>query len=543
MRKLLIIAVLAFFATTAHAQANLFSAGLCHTAAAPAFNPGAKGCRLALDTTTQIFYVWKIGTTWVALGQTVDEIVGCSAPLYTPTKWQSEVVINHCTPNPELYYYFSGSWHLAGGVSTTYTAGTGIDITGTVISNTGDLSNTNELQNLSLAGQALSISGGTGVTLPIVGATASDFDLASGVLSLDYTNAQKATALVPGFLTAADWATFNSKGVGSVTSVGLSLPSIFSVSGSPVTGSGTLTGTLATQTANTVFAGPTTGVAATPTFRALVAADIPAASASKWTDGGATTYLTATGDNVAIGTTSSSSKLLVVSPSTSTVFSEFRNSIGASLLSIRENSNSSLNMTLGDPGGAGVILFSSSSGANSYVASGGNFGVNTLSPDRLLHAESTGALTNTVAYPQRLTHITSGTATTGFGAGQEIELENGSGTNRVAMAEETTYTDAVNATEDATYKLRLIKAGTLTDALTVTSTGDVTVAASITGTNLISTATVRLKGYTVATLPAGVVGDMAYVTDATAPTYGAVAVGGGAVVTPVFYNGTNWTTR
>lgn len=32
---------------------------------------------------------------------------------------------------------------------------------------------------------------------------------------------------------------------------------------------------LDTQTANTVFAGPTSGGAAVPTFRALVAADIP----------------------------------------------------------------------------------------------------------------------------------------------------------------------------------------------------------------------------------------------------------------------------
>jgi hypothetical protein len=62
---------------------------------------------------------------------------------------------------------------------------------------------------------------------------------------------------------------------GTVTSVGLSLPSIITVSGSPVTGSGTLTGALATQTANQVFAGPTTGAAADPTFRAMVTADLP----------------------------------------------------------------------------------------------------------------------------------------------------------------------------------------------------------------------------------------------------------------------------
>ena len=62
---------------------------------------------------------------------------------------------------------------------------------------------------------------------------------------------------------------------GTVTSVGLSLPNIFSVSGSPVTTSGTLTATLANQNANVVFAGPSTGSAAAPTFRSLVAADIP----------------------------------------------------------------------------------------------------------------------------------------------------------------------------------------------------------------------------------------------------------------------------
>lgn len=50
----------------------------------------------------------------------------------------------------------------------------------------------------------------------------------------------------------------------------------------------------------------------------------------------------------------------------------------------------------------------------------------------------------------------------------------------------------------------------------------------------------RLRGYTVATLPAGVVGMFAYVTDALAPTFLGTIVGGGLVTTPVFYNGTNW---
>jgi len=49
-----------------------------------------------------------------------------------------------------------------------------------------------------------------------------------------------------------------------------------------------------------------------------------------------------------------------------------------------------------------------------------------------------------------------------------------------------------------------------------------------------------LKSFTVATLPTASAGTIAYVTDATAPAYLAIVAGGGSVVTPVFYNGTNW---
>lgn len=56
----------------------------------------------------------------------------------------------------------------------------------------------------------------------------------------------------------------------------------------------------------------------------------------------------------------------------------------------------------------------------------------------------------------------------------------------------------------------------------------------------IFSAQARLKGYTVATLPAGTQGDVAFCTDLLAPAFFAVVVGGGAVVGTVFYNGTNW---
>lgn len=50
----------------------------------------------------------------------------------------------------------------------------------------------------------------------------------------------------------------------------------------------------------------------------------------------------------------------------------------------------------------------------------------------------------------------------------------------------------------------------------------------------------KIRGYTVATLPTGVIGMRFYVTDATAPAYNAALVGGGAVTVPVFYNGAAW---
>jgi hypothetical protein len=55
---------------------------------------------------------------------------------------------------------------------------------------------------------------------------------------------------------------------GTVTSVALSLPSIFTVSGSPVTTTGTLTAALASQSAALVFASPSGGAGA-PTFRKI----------------------------------------------------------------------------------------------------------------------------------------------------------------------------------------------------------------------------------------------------------------------------------
>ena len=95
---------------------------------------------------------------------------------------------------------------------------------------------------------------------------------------------------------------------GTVTSVAMTVPTgELSVAGSPITTSGTLALTWATQTANKVFAGPTTGAAAAPTFRTLVSADIPLISLSGGVTGtlsilqGGTGATTAAGARTALG--------------------------------------------------------------------------------------------------------------------------------------------------------------------------------------------------------------------------------------------------
>lgn len=96
-------------------------------------------------------------------------------------------------------------------------------------------------------------------------------------------------------------------GVAGVTSVAQSVPSFLTITGSPITSSGTLAIGLATQSPNLVFAGPASGGAAAPTFRTLVAADVSGL-------GGGTGTVTNTGgaltlNSVMLGAGSADSKV------------------------------------------------------------------------------------------------------------------------------------------------------------------------------------------------------------------------------------------
>ena len=88
---------------------------------------------------------------------------------------------------------------------------------------------------------AVAITGGTitGVSGLVTSVTGTSPVVSSGGTT-PAISMPAATGSVNGYLTSADWTTFNGKGSGTVTSVAATVPSFLSVTGSPITSSGTL---------------------------------------------------------------------------------------------------------------------------------------------------------------------------------------------------------------------------------------------------------------------------------------------------------------
>lgn len=145
---------------------------------------------------------------------------------------------------------------------------------------------------------------------------------------------------------------FPGAGSGSVTSVGLSDGStnpIFTISGSPVTTSGTLTETLSNQTRYQIFSGPSTVASAQPSFRYLVGGDLPNPSAS--TLGGIESYSAVTNQWINAISTSG------VPSSSQPAFSNISGTLGPSQLPVLggDVTSSGSTVTLNTVGTAGTF--------------------------------------------------------------------------------------------------------------------------------------------------------------------------------------------
>jgi len=154
------------------------------------------------------------------------------------------------------------------------------------------------IQAIAGPGYVVTLAGGTTQTISRATTFSGSVSLgSSATATTPATNDDSTAVATTAWVKAQNYG--SSSATGTVTSVGLSLPNIFSVSGSPVTSSGTLTGSLAAQNANKVFAGPGSGADASPTFRALVTTDIPDLSGTYLTTSSASsTYLPLTGGTI-----------------------------------------------------------------------------------------------------------------------------------------------------------------------------------------------------------------------------------------------------
>ncbi len=156
---------------------------------------------------------------------------------------------------------------------------------------TGGVANVAEItlgSGVSFSGSTLTATGSGGTVTSVAVAVPVGFTVSgspvttSGTITIGLSNETANTVWAGPASGLATTPTFRSlvaadvPALSYVTSVALTAPAIFSVSGSPITSAGTLAITLATETANTVWAGPASGAAVTPTFRALATADMPA---------------------------------------------------------------------------------------------------------------------------------------------------------------------------------------------------------------------------------------------------------------------------
>lgn len=113
-----------------------------------------------------------------------------------------------------------------------------------------------------------------------VAGTVTSYNNSTGVLVMNATNTLGSGTYTSWNLSIIGAPGLNGTGSGTVTLVTFTGDGtvLSSTPSSAVTTAGTVTGTLNTQVANKVFAGPTTGSAANPTFRSLVAGDFPSAT-------------------------------------------------------------------------------------------------------------------------------------------------------------------------------------------------------------------------------------------------------------------------
>jgi hypothetical protein len=145
------------------------------------------------------------GLTWEAAGGGTVTSVGADAPLSSTGGNDPVISIPQATAGSDGYLSAT-DW-------STFDAKQDALTTGNLSSSTTALVVTNGAGAVIGSGTSLSIADAAadGSTKGIASFAAADFNSTSGNISIDYTNGQAASGSTKGFLTSADWTTFNSK--------------------------------------------------------------------------------------------------------------------------------------------------------------------------------------------------------------------------------------------------------------------------------------------------------------------------------------------
>lgn len=361
----------------------------------------------------------------------------------------------------------------------------------------------------------------------------------------------------------SSWVTCFDDPGGTVTSVGLSFSSIFDVSETPVTSSGTLTATLQSQVKNTVFAGPTS-LDGAPSFRGLVSDDIPAMPASKITTGqfdsgripgldaskvvtgtfsqdripnisaakitsGSLSYtvggtgLTATPaqGEVLVGTGLSWAKN-TLTPGANI---EITNGIGAIAVAVSDTP-SFTNVAFRDPIGD-TITFAAPSVTIPYTL---NLPASDGASGSVLTTDGGGNL----SFSSSLTGIASISGLSTLNALGALTINAGGAANNIIL--EPTGGGLVQIGDNAPVSPALKDNVSVLETRVSDDSDYAEHAAAI-----FQNAKAYTVGAGVNQLPAGTVGQIARVTDASAPIVGSTVSGGGAAAALCWFNGSNWT--